>query len=74
MEKFSGRVYPNGKPKITLLESYLSCRDIGCHPDDYLFDLEMVRTGSIKGIDRCHWYKDDLGRLLVDQIYVSRQR
>jgi len=71
MKKCTGKTFPNGKSKLTLFESYLSCRDFGCQPEDYLLDLELLRKESNEDIEGCHWCIDNDGRHFVDAIKLA---
>lgn len=71
MRRYTGPVYPNGKTKLFLFEGYLSCRDFDCKPEEYLFDLELMRKSNDPDILKCNWYSEGDGRLFVGEIRLA---
>lgn len=68
MKLRSGKRYPNRISKSRLFEVFLSFRDFGCEPEQYILDLKFIRQAELKGEKQCHWYKDNNGRLIVTNL------
>lgn len=74
MRRESGKVYPNGVGKARLYEIFLSYRDFSCTPQDYLYELSVVRKAEENGEQQCHWYEDENGRRFVDGLILADHR
>jgi len=61
----AGRTYPNGMSRLRLLQSYLSCRDVGCPPEKYEEDLAFLAIDERQGAETCQWTEDVDGKLVV---------
>ena len=57
--------------KSRLFEIYLSYRDFGCNPEDYLLDLELTKRQENNNQEVCYWFEDIDGRLIVDRLNLD---
>src|SRR5262245_53590544 len=63
--------YPNNISKRRLYETFLSCNDFYCTPEEYDNEIEWYRLEEVRQEENCYWYEDEDGRSIVANLALK---